>query len=183
MKKTNENKTWNFNFYNGSIEINFTESVDIRKAFAAMIDTTNDVSWLDELNGKETDTDTFEMSCMMYSTDDVGESIRNIITAIAETFPTVPFNGSVWYDAWKCYCDIDYEFSYNDGILNMTESFADEDHGYFCPECGAWILRVTANENYDADEEIECGECEESFKLSDLKFVPPTVTNYEIKIG
>ena len=71
MKKTNENKTWNFNFYNGSIEINFTESVDIHKAFAAMIDTTNDESWLDELNGKETDTDTFEMGCMMYSTDDV----------------------------------------------------------------------------------------------------------------
>ena len=109
--------------------------------------------------------------------------IPAMIEAIAKAFPEVSFEAHASYNDQSClYVDI-FEASFSEHHLTITEKFTDDENGYFCPECGAWILRVTANENYDADEEIECGECEESFKLSDLKFVPPTVTNYEIKIG
>ncbi len=179
MKNTNESKTWKFDFDNGVIRFEFAQSVDIRKAFEAMKATTDDESWMDKLNGIESNVDTFEMDCEMYG-DESSEGFTSIVKAVAEVFSAVPFVGSLSFSSDYNYCDIDLEFSYSDKQLHVTETFAGDDNGYFCPECGFQVGPVgTVFE----EDEITCDDCDEVIKISDLVFVPATVTKSEYVIG
>ena len=160
--KNNKSEVWNFSYYNGGVRIKFSESVDIHKAFEAMMVSKdqfgNDDIWMD------------------WMPRDFSEEAFTIVKALAEIFPTVPFEGNIWYTDYHCYCDIDIEFSYNDMRLCLTESFADDDCGYFCPKCGLQV--GLAHTKYD-EEEIECDDCGEVIKVSDLKYVPTEIIKRE----
>lgn len=65
---------------------------------------------------------------------------------------------------------------FKNNLLSITESFEDDDCGYFCPECGYQV--GTPHEEFE-DEEITCFDCDETIKVSDLVFVPATVTKTE----
>ena len=173
---TTENKTWNFNYYNRcELHFEFTKSVDIRKAFAAI--PAEKATWLEYLI--ETDTDTFTVNARI-RTEGFLEEVPAFYKAVAETFSDVTFTGNAWFSDTSCYWEDSYEISYNDGLLCMTETFADDEYGYFCPECGYWVAPY--NETFDDDEEIECDDCEALIKVSDLKYVPPLVEKHEIRI-
>ena len=69
----NENKSWTFNFEDGCISINFTDAVDIRKAFDAMKDSVeSEETWLNELDSIETDSNTFEMDIHIFQGHKLG---------------------------------------------------------------------------------------------------------------
>ena len=178
MKNTNTSKTWRFDCFDGSITFNFTESVDIRKAFDAMRGTVNEESWLDELGNINSDTDTFDMGCEMYGILP-SECFISITKAIAETFPTVPFSGEAWFSSLMCYEVTEAEFSYDGKALRLTETEADETVGYMCPECGFQVAPYDASFEEDT---VECDDCCETIKVSDLVFVAPVVNNYKFAI-
>lgn len=178
MKNTNTSKTWSFDCFDGYITFNFTENVDIRRAFDAMRATVNEESWLDELISIDSDTDTFDMGCEMYGVDP-SEGLISIIKAIAETFPSVPFNGKAVHSSFKCYAVTEIEFSFNGKELHLTEIFADEANGYMCPECGFMVAPYNASFEED---EIECDDCCEHIKVSDLVFVPPVINNFKFTV-
>lgn len=106
--------------------------------------------------------------------------VPKMVKAVAEEFPKVPFNGYAIHDDMKCLWIDDFDYSYDGSNLNIKETFIDEDCGYFCPECG--LLVACANEELDADESIECDDCEKEIKVADLKYVPPTITEETIHI-
>ena len=178
MKNTNMSKTWSFDCFDGYITFNFTENVDIRGAFDAMRATVNEESWLDELSSIDSDSDTFDMGCEMYGVVP-SEGLISIIKAIAETFPSVPFNGKAVHSSFKCYAVTEVEFSFNGKELHLTETFADEANGYMCPECG---FQVAPYDAFFEEDEIECDGCGEIIKISDLVYVPPVVTSVEFTI-
>ena len=172
---TNESKTWSLNFRNSEFHIEFTESVDIREAFAAI--PADNTAWMEHI--ADTDNDTINVGCRFRSFGFV-EFVPAFFKAVAETFPAVAFSGDAWMSDMSCYWEDSYEVSYNNGVISMTETFADDEHGYFCPECGSWV--APCHETFDEDEEIECEDCEEVIDAADLEFVPPTVTKHEIVI-
>ena len=178
MKKTNESKTWNINHYCGEITFKFSKSVDIRKAFEAMkaADTESE-SWLDHISFN--DTNTVEIEWRLEIAEFV-EITPAICKAIAETFSSDAFEGHAYFDDLRCYCVDEYDYAYDGETLRIKETFADDEIGYFCPDCGFQV--AFWDDEFD-DTEIECGDCEETFKVFDLKYVPPIVNKYEIKIG
>ena len=72
----------------------------------------------------------------------------------------------------------DFDFSYNGKQLYIKSTFMDDEHGYFCPDCGCFI--AGADEEFDSDE-IECEDCEETFDVADLKYVPAEVSEETIE--
>ncbi len=178
MKNTNTSKTWSFDCFDGYITFNFTESVDIRKAFDAMRATEKEASWLDELSSVAPDTNMIDMGCEMYGVLP-SECFISITRAIAETFPTVPFTGIALFSSFKCYYVISTEISYDGKTLCLTETEADETVGYMCPECGFQVAPYDASFEEDT---MECDDCDEIIKVSDLVFVPPAVNNYKFAI-
>ena len=173
---TTKNKTWNFIFHNCcELHFEFTESVDIRKAFAAI--PADKATWLEYLT--DTETDTFIVKCRLMSQGFL-EDVPAFYTAAAETFSSISFSGYASFNDTSCYWLDSYEISYNDGLLCMTETFADDGYGYFCPDCGCWVDHYYTV--FEEDEEIVCDDCEKVIKASELKFVPPLVEKREIRI-
>ena len=65
------------------------------------------------------------------------------------------------------------------GKTNLTETFMDEDYGYFCPECGEFVDYPYAE--FDCGE-IICDSCDEIIKVADLKYIPADITTTEFAI-
>ena len=171
MKETYESKTWTIEHRYGDITLEFTKEVDIHKAFDAMKAAASDnAAWLDTL----CDSVNGIIKIGFYS-GEFSDAIPTICKAVAKTFSDDAFKGTADFDDTRCFWIDSFEFSYDGMTLKTKETFMDDDHGYFCPECGAWVLPPYAANNYEDDEEIECDDCEEVFKLSDLKYVPPMI--------
>ena len=178
MKNTNENKTWTLNHRFGEITFEFSKSVDIHKAFDAMkAANTESETWLDSLCDGEDGSNTigWGLDAGVYP-----DAVPAFCKAVAETFSDNTFHGGADFTDTRCYWIDQFDFSYDGETLQITESFESDDHGYFCPECGCWI--APAHASFDDDEEIECDDCEENIKASDLKYVPAEVVHQEIKI-
>ena len=187
MERINVTEAFRFEQTNCSFKMLFNENADMERAYAAMeaaIQTLKNENgyyqlWLQDLHDC-CDSQSFEIESTLFS-EEFNKYIPAMCTAVANALPEISFSAYANYDDLRCLYIDEFEISYNDHRLVVTETFEDDSCGYFCPNCGECIDRTYAT--FDEDEEIECGECEESFKLSDLKFVPPIVTNYEIKIG
>ena len=183
MKNNKMSKSWNIKFDNAAIHFDFTEDIDIRAAFEAMKATSNEESWLDKLNGIDTDNDTFEMNCEMYG-GVFSDTLPAIVKAVAEIFH-IPFEGNAWYSELECYCEYETTFSFNGKQFTLTAICDDDDSGYFCPDCGYHIAASGEFEHLfgsDEVEEFECDCCGETIKIADLKYIPPIVTKVEYTI-
>lgn len=178
MKKATESKTWSITLGNSEIEIRFDESVDIRKAFDAI--PPEKATWMTYMRESDTKENTICVDCYFESFG-FNEEVPALIKAIAETFPSIPSCGSAWYQDRRCYDNEYIDFAYSNGLLQMTEKVANDDNGYFCPDCGYWI--AGADVIFNEDEGFECDDCEKTLKVSDLKYIPLFVEHHEIKVG
>ena len=170
---------------NSRFDLKFNEDVDLNKAYEAMEAAINEIAkgefykdlWLQDLRDC-CDKDAFSI----YSTlecEGFANYIPAMCEAVAKAMPEVEFEGTACYDELKGYYIHDIEFSYYDGILTIEETVADEECGYFCPECGAFVAFY--NEEL-TDDEIECEDCEETIRVSDLKKVEAYTSRREIRI-
>ncbi len=179
MKKTNESKTWTLEHRFGEITFEFSKSVDIHEALSAMkAANTEKDSWLDSLCDKNADT---IMIGWGFDSDVYPDALPAICKVVAETFSDTAFKGSAIFDDTRCLWIDQFDFTFDGKALFITETFEDDECGYFCPECGCWIR--PAHASFGDDEEIECDDCEETFKASELKYVPSVVTETTYSIG
>ena len=176
MERINVSEAWRMHQCDTTFELRFAENVDMNKAFEAMKAAVEEINyengyadiWLQDL-GDCCDKDHFEILSKLW-TEEFEMYIPAMCKAVAAAFPNVSFNGYACYDSLKCYCVDDYEFSFNGSCLHIEETFADDECGYFCPDCGYQVAFY--NEEFDSDE-IECDDCKETIKVADLKYVPP----------
>lgn len=188
MKNNTYSKELNVFNYEAEIKMEFDEKVDmqivseaIAEAVRETIGTNGDYVelWIQELNdcckGRKE-----EIDCRLWA-DEFAQIIPPMVKAVAKALPTVPFSGWATRDDLRCFCVDTFDYSYDGSKLHIKETFMDDDCGYFCPKCGTFV--AYAHEELDADELIECDDCEEKFRVSDLKYVAPTVTEENITIG
>ena len=169
--KNNTAKVLDLESVENAIHFEFSESIDLRKVFEVMKYSVGSIgNWLKAL--ESTRGGSFEFA---YSIDEdsLSKGIPVICKAIVEAFPAVCFSGHAWYDSVKCYSVDEFEFSYDGSTLRLKENIYNSESGYFCPECGYVV--AYANEVIDGDE-IECDDCGEILKVSDLKYVAPYST-------
>ncbi len=179
MKKTNESKTWNIDHRFGEITFDFAKEVDIHKAFEAMkAAASENAPWLDSLSDNENGTIKIGYG---FDSGVFPDAIPAICKAVAEIFTDNTFAGSAIFDDTRCLWIDQFDFTFDGKDLFITETFEDDECGYFCPECGCWIR--PAHASFGDDEEIECDDCEETFKASELKYVPSVVTETTYSIG
>ena len=170
---------------NCSFKMEFRSKVDMRKAYEAMETAVMAIAdqhgyyqlWLQDLCDC-CDAERFDINSTLYSFE-FNEYVPAMCKAVAEALPTVGFEAYAYYDDLKCYWVDEFEVVYKDNLLSITESFADDDCGYFCPECGCQVGTVGMILESD---EIICDDCEERIRVSDLKYVPPAVTKSEYPI-
>ena len=185
MKRIEVSESWRMMQCNSTFKMQFDSKVDMEKAYAAMeaavraIDTDSYYKdyydlWLQDLKDC-CEKDEFEidsaLNCMAFN-----EFIPAMCKAVAEALPLVHFSGNAYYNDLKCFWVDEFEFSYKDKRLSMKETFMDDDCGYFCPDCGCFVLFPDAVIDCD---EIACDDCDEVHKITELKYVPPEVTETE----
>ena len=170
---------------NCDFEVNFSAKIDLLKAYEEMAAAVKALDfedpytalWLQDLG------DSCEAGKIDYQSTLESETfvhyVPAMIKAIAKAFPEVSFEAHANYDDQRCYYVDDFKASYSNHHLIITEQFDSDDYGYFCPECGSWIAPSL---DYFDDETVVCDGCEESFDVSNLKFVPPFVEVHEYEI-
>ena len=186
MERIKVSDNWRFLHTDSTFEMKFSAEADKSKALDAIrtaikaIDYENGYSdlWLQDLEDC-TLMNGFEIESTLWS-DEFNRYIPAMCKAVAAALPGVPFSGSACHDSLKCNYIDSFEFSYDGAILHIKETFEDDDCGYFCPECGEWVANVY--HEFESDE-VECFDCEETVRVSDLKFVPPTVTEEIVEIA
>ncbi|MBR5640652.1 MAG: hypothetical protein IKW92_00790 [Firmicutes bacterium] len=170
---------------NCSFNLKFNAEVDLNKAYEAMEVAINEITkgegykdlWLQDLRDC-CDKDEFNINSTLES-DEFANYIPAMCEAVAKAMPEIEFEGTAYYDELRGYYIDDFEFSFYDGTLTIKETVADDDCGYFCPECGE---RVAYFDEELIDDEIECEDCEETIKVCDLKKVEAYTSRKEIKI-
>ena len=171
---------------NSSFDMKFSEKIEMRKAYeameAAVMAIVNEngyyAIWLQDLaDCCEAESFSVESSleCMEFV-----DYLPAMCKAVAEAFPTVNFEAHAEYDDQRCYWMDEYDVTFSDGHLSITETFEDDECGYFCPECGSWV--APCGDGWFDSDEVTCEDCDEVIKVSDLKYVPPTVTKSEYDI-
>jgi len=179
MERINVSEGFRVMKTNCHFKMEFSAKVDMRKAYEAMEAAVMAIAdtdgyyplWLQDL-GDCRDNDCFDIDSTLYS-DEFNRYVPAMYKAVAEEFPSSDFEAYAWYDDLKCYWVDEFEASFKDHHLTITETFADDDCGYFCPDCGCPI--GSCDRVFD-DDEIVCYDCDETIKVSSLKYVPPTVT-------
>lgn len=172
---------------NCNFKMKFSTKIDMRKAYEAMEAVV--LSLVDEDEGGYyklwlqdladcCGTDCFEISSTLYSYE-FNQYVPAMCKAVAEASPATEFEAYAYYDDLQCYWIGEFEVSFKDNLLSITEGFEDDDCGYFCPDCGYQV--GTANEEFE-EEEITCDDCKETIKVSELLFVPVKVTKTEFTI-
>ena len=168
---------------NCNFKMEFNVKADMNEAYEAMKAAVMSVVdeygyyelWLQDLaDGCKDNCFIIEQSTLC--SDEFNNYIPAMCKAVAEAIPSIEFEAYAYYDDLQCYWVNEFEASFKDHHLNITESFQDDNCGYFCPDCGYQVGIV--GEIFEEDE-IECDDCEEIIKVSDLKYVPPTVTKSE----
>ena len=184
MERINVSEGFRFHQTNCNFKMEFNTKVDMRKAYEAMEAAVLSLNgdgyyklWLQDL-ADCCDDNSFEIYSKLVSYE-FNEYVPAMCKAVAEAMPTVDFEAYAYYDDLRCYWVDEFEVSFKDNLLTITERFEDDDCGYFCPECGYQV--GTPHEEFE-DEEITCDDCEETIKVSDLKYVPPVVTKSEYVI-
>ncbi len=170
---------------NCHFKMEFSTKVDMRKAYESMEAAVKAIAdtdgyyplWLQDLSDC-CDNDCFDIESTLYS-EEFYRYVPAMYQAVAEVFPTTEFEAYARYDDQKCYWIDEFEASFKGNHLTITETFADDDCGYFCPECGSWIYPCGMVFKGD---EIICDDCDETIKVSDLVYVPATVTKSEYTI-
>lgn len=187
MKSNTYSKEINVFNYGTEIRMEFAEKVDIQIVAETMMEAVRETigkngdyvdRWIQELDDcckgiKE------EIECELWS-DEFTQIIPSMVKAVAEALPSVTFNGYAIRDDMKCFWIDTFDYSYDGNTLHIKETFMDDENGYFCPECGCFV--AYPNEMFEDDEIIECYDCEEKFKATDLKYVAPIVTEKSITI-
>ena len=169
---------------NTEFKMSFKEKADTAKALEAFrqvisnIDYTdgNGALWIQSLSDNRTDKG-FEIESDLWC-DEFSQYIPAMIKAVAEVLPTSSFEGSANYNSLQCFCVDEYEFSLSNRKLHIKETFMDDNCGYFCPDCGCFVAYL--DQTFDT-EEIECEDCEKPYKVTDLKYVPPTLNEETIE--
>ena len=183
MERINVSEEFRFCQSNCSFKMEFSAKADMRKAYEAMAAAVKAISegedysmlWLQDLaDGCGNNSFVIEQSTL-YS-NEFNEYVPAMCKAVAEVLPDVNFEAYAFYNDLQCYWVDEFEVSFNGNLLSITETFEDDDCGYFCPECGYQV--GTPHEEFE-DEEITCDDCDETIKVSDLVFVPATVTKTE----
>lgn len=172
---------------NTHFEMKFEESTDTNKALEAIKEVVYEIKeanrycyadlWIQDLGDSRMDNG-FKIDSTLRC-DEFSDYIPAMLKAVAKALPSASFKGIAYYDDLRCLYIDEYEFSYSNRKLNIKETFMDDNCGYFCPHCGCLV--VFPDEEINSDE-YECDDCEETFKVSDLKFVPPTVSEETIEI-
>ena len=170
---------------NCHFKMEFSAKVDMRKAYEAMEAAVKAISetdgyyplWLQDL-GDCCDNDCFDISSTLHS-DEFYRYVPAMYKAVAEAFPSSEFEAYAWYDDLKCYWVDEFEATFKGNRLSINETFADDNCGYFCPECG---YQVALHDEVIEGDEIACDDCDETIKVSDLVYVPATVTKSEYTI-
>ncbi len=186
MERINVGEAFRICQSNCNFKMEFSTKVDMRKAYEAMAAAVNDFSdgadysklWLQDL-ADCCGNDCFVIEQSTLYSDEFNKYIPAMCKAVAETLPEASFEAYAYYDDLKCYWVDEFEVSFKDNLLSITESFEDDDCGYFCPDCGYKV--GTPHEEFE-DEEIACDDCEGTIKVSELVFVPATVTKTEFFI-
>ncbi len=186
MERINVSEGFRFSQTNCNFKMEFSSKTDMRKAYEAMEAAVMSVVdengyyalWLQDLaDGCGNDCFVIEYSTLR--SYEFNEYIPAMCKAVAEALPDVNFEAHAYYNDLKCYWEDEFEVSFQNNHLTITETFADDDCGYFCPECGYMV--GFPGEEFE-DEEITCDDCDETIKISDLRYVPPTVTKREYLI-
>ena len=151
--------------YDTTITMEFAEEVNMQKLSAAVAESVKKTlgnrgeyvdRWIEEFenccNGNAN-----EVLQGLWSGDFV-DMIPTMFKAVAEAFPTVKFNGRAVRDDLKCFWIDDYRVAYDGNELRITETFMDDENGYFCPKCGCFV--AFPYEELDANEVVECDDCE-----------------------
>ena len=170
---------------NSRFDLKFNADVDLNKVYEVMEAAINEIAkgegykglWLQDLRDC-CDKDGFSINSTLES-DEFADYIPAMAESVAKAMPGVEFEGSAYYDELKGYYIDEFVFSYYDGMLTIEETVADDECGYFCPECGAFVAY------YDEeliDDEIECEDCEETIRVCDLKKVEAYTSRKEIRI-
>ena len=156
----------------------FTEGADTERAYEAIVEVIESFNfedgyadiWLQDLGDSRSE-NSFDIISKLWC-DEFAQYIPAMAKAIAKALPTSCFSGYGCHDSLKCFYVHEFEFEYNHRDLKIKETFMDDDYGYFCPECGFQIELPYAEFE---DEEIECEDCGKTFKVADLKYVPPVI--------
>lgn len=179
MKRINVSEGFRIEQTNCHFKMEFSAKVDMRKAHEAMEAAVMAIAetdgyyplWIQDL-GDCCDNDCFDIDSTL-ECDEFNRYVPAMCKTVAEAFPATPFEAYAYYDDLRCYWVDEFEVSFKDHHLSITETFADDDCGYFCPECGSWVC--SSGMVFEGDE-IVCDNCDETIKISALKYVPPTVT-------
>ena len=187
MERINVSAEWRAHKTDSFFEMKFADKENKSKALDAIrtaikgINYENGYSdlWLQDLEDCTLENG-FEIRSTLWS-DEFNQYIPAMCKAVAVALSGSSFSGSACHDSLKCYYIDNFEYSFDGATLHIKERFEDDECGYFCPDCGSWIR--PADCSFEDDEEIECDDCEEVFKVSDLNYIPAVVTHYEIKIA
>ena len=185
MERINVSEGFRFSQTNCNFKMEFSSKTNMRKAYEAMeaavmniVDKTGYYAlWLQDL-ADCCETDKFDIESTLHSCE-FYEYVPAMCKAVAEAIPDVNFEAHAFYNDLRCYWVDEFKVSFKDNLLSITETFEDDDCGYFCPECGYQV--GTPHEEFE-DEEITCDDCDETIKVSNLEYVPPTVTKSEYVI-
>ena len=185
MKKINVSEGFRVMQTNCHFKMEFSAKVDMRKAYEAMEAAVMAIAeadgyyplWLQDLSDC-CDNGSFDIDSTLGS-DEFNRYVPAMCKAVAEAFPATAFEAYAYYDDLRCYWVDEFEASFKGNLLTITESFQDDDCGYFCPDCGGAIGSCGM---IFEDDEIVCSDCDETIKVSDLVYVPATVTKSEYTI-
>ena len=179
MERINVSEGFRVMQTNCHFKMEFSAKVDMRQAYEAMEAAVKAIAdedgyyplWLQDL-GDCCDNDCFDIESTL-GCEEFYHYVPAMYKAVADALPSSEFEAYAWYDDLKCYWIDEFEASFKDRHLTITETFADDDCGYFCPACGSWVS--SSGMVFEGDE-IICDDCDETIKVSDLVLVPPTVT-------
>ena len=185
MKKINVSEGFRVMQTNCHFKMEFSAKVDMRKAYEAMEAAVMAIAeadgyyplWLQDLSDC-CDNGSFDIDSTLGS-DEFNRYVPAMCKAVAEAFPATAFEAYAYYDDLRCYWVDEFEASFKGNLLTITESFQDDDCGYSCPDCGGAIGSCGM---IFEDDEIVCSDCDETIKVSDLVYVPATVTKSEYTI-
>ena len=149
MERINVSKAFRVCKTNCGFKMSFNSAVDMRKAYEAMESAVMSIVdengyyalWLQDL-GDCCTADNFDFNSTL-GWEEFMTYVPVMLKAVAETLPSAEFEASAWYDDLRCYCVDEFEASFKDHLLTITETFADDDHGYFCPTADFRLLLLT----------------------------------------
>lgn len=189
MERIIVSKEFRFSQTNCNFKMDFNGKIDMRKAYEAMEAAVKAIAqkggyyplWLQDLSDC-CNTDGFDFESTLGS-DEFYHYVPAMCKAVAEAIPTASFKAHARFDDQRCYWMDEYDATFSNHHLSITETFEDDNNGYFCPECGCSVAPCgDINVWFDSDE-VTCEGCDEVIKVSELKYVPPTVakSEYDIK--